>query len=172
MKSLRAPRLSLALLALASATSLAIAPAAAQAPATSTLTDVQLIAEGENQSVFQLSLSPRAGSYSAVNSDPSRPTLMLLRAASRVTKRSYRGLVRSVDYEPSDSGLAVKFLTIAPAKLEASPSGPRDVLITVTKLTGAEARGSRPVDSENEQVVAATGRPRSKRCPARTGSSW
>ena len=63
LKSLRAPRLSLALLALAPVSSLAIAPAAAQTPATSTLTDVQLIAEGENQSVFQLSLSPRAGSY-------------------------------------------------------------------------------------------------------------
>lgn len=138
-------------------------PIAAQSQRPSgTISDVTLIAEGPDQSVFSVSISPGAGSFAAVNSDPSRPSLMLLKAARAPgmdSKRGFRGLVRSVDFEPSDTGTAVRFNTSAPAKLTAEASGPKVILVTVTKLTGAEAVGSRPVASENEPVAPATGLP-------------
>jgi general secretion pathway protein D len=151
-----AQRLLLVLLVLAVAVLTVPQPGFAQAR--TVLTDVIQIAESENQSSFSLRFSPNPGSFSAVNTDPSRPTVMLLRTTTRETKRTFRGLVRSIEFEPSDSGLAVKFLTIAPSKAEAQVNS-GNLLVTVTKLTGAEAVGSRPVDSENQAVVPATGLP-------------
>jgi general secretion pathway protein D len=153
------PLLLFVLLALA----MMLGPAAvrAQPRTTSTLSDVQLIAEGPDQSVFSISISPATGSYSAVNDDPSRPALVLLRTSRGTidSRKGFRGLVRSIDFEPSETGLAIRFNASAPAKVTAEASGPNTVLATVTKLTGAEAAGSRPVGSANESVVPATGLP-------------
>ncbi len=126
--------------------------------ATSTVTDIQLLAEGADESVFALTIAPRIGSYSAVNTDPSKPSLLLLRAersGGLASKPQFRGLVRSVEYEPTDSGLAVRFIAAAPSKVSAETSGPNRLLVTVKKLTGAEAVGSRPVGSERDTLATA-----------------
>ncbi len=147
--------------------------AAAQSAAPTSLTNVQLLAEGPNQSVFQVTLSPTAGSYSAVNNDPSRPALMLLRTRRDPgldQRREYRGLVRTVEVEPTDSGLAVGFDSVQPAKLKVDASGTNKLLVTVIKLTGAEAVGSRPIASEDEVLVPATGLPPAyDPCPGEDG---
>ena len=70
--------------------------ATAQSRASIAVSDVQIIAEGPDQSIFTITLAPRAGSYSADNSDPSRPALILLGAARSNDLRTdveYRGLV-------------------------------------------------------------------------------
>ena len=148
-------------LTVVSVSTLAASPAWAQGSAsraTSTLSDIQIIAEGPDQSVFALSLPPRVGSFSTVNTEPSRPAVLLLRAArspNLAGKRDFRGLVRSVEFEPTDTGLAVRFTAAVPSKVTAESGGPDRLLVTVSKLTGAEAVGSRPVASENDALATA-----------------
>jgi general secretion pathway protein D len=135
----------------------AIAQNSAYRP-TSTVADIQVIAEGPDQTVFAVVVSPKVGSFSTVNTDPSRPAVLLLRAArspSLAGRRDYRGLVRSVEVEPTDSGLAVRFNAATPSKVSAESGGPDRLLVTISKLTGAEAMGSRPVGSENDALATA-----------------
>ena len=125
---------------------------------TSTVADIQIVAEGPDQSVFGITVSPKVGSFSTVNTEPSRPAVLLLRAARSPNlggRRDYRGLVRSVEFEPTDSGLAVRFNAAVPSKVTAESGGPDRLLVTVSKLTGAEAVGSRPIGSENDQLATA-----------------
>ncbi len=49
----------------------------------------------------------------------------------------------------------MRFSSAAPAKVSAESGGPDRLLVTVTKLTGAEAVGSRPVGSENDELATA-----------------
>lgn len=134
-------------------------PAFAQAGrAASSVTDIQILAEDRDQSVFAITISPRLGSYSAITSDASKPALVLLgaeRSTSLAKRRDFRGLVRTVELEPIDTGLAIRFTTAQPAKVEAQQSSPQRLLVTVSRLTGAEAVGSRPVGSEDDQLATA-----------------
>ncbi|MEO5810206.1 MAG: secretin N-terminal domain-containing protein [Sphingomicrobium sp.] len=140
---------------------LAAAPVAAQASRTgfAAVTRIVMIAESQDQSIFAITISPRAGSYSADSSDPSRPALMLMRATRAVevaARFDYRGFVRSLDLQPTDTGMALRFTTTSPGKVVVEPSGADRLLVTVRKLTGGEAVGSRPVASQNDVVVPTT----------------
>jgi general secretion pathway protein D len=107
-------------------------------------------------------VGPRAGSFSADNSDPAKPALILkgsVKSPNLASEPTFRGLVRSIKYETTDTGMAVRFNVAAPAKVEAKQSAPDRLLVTVTRLSGAEAIGSRPVDSAGDIVVPATGLP-------------
>jgi general secretion pathway protein D len=53
----------------------------------------------------------------------------------------------------------VRFNVAAPAKVEVKESARDRLLVTVTRLSGAEALGSRPVDSSGDVVVPATDLP-------------
>ena len=135
----------------------AVAQVASNRP-TSTVASIQVIAEGPDQSVFAMTVSPKVGSFSTVNTDPVKPAVLLLRAARSPNiggSMDYRGFVRAVQFEPTDSGLAVRFNTAAPAKVSAEISNPDRLLVTVSKLTGAEAVGSRPVGSEKDTLATA-----------------
>ncbi|MGH6783224.1 MAG: type II secretion system protein GspD, partial [Sphingomicrobium sp.] len=126
--------------------------------ATSTVQNILVIAETPEQVVFRVTVAPKVGSYSAINSEASTPSLLLLgaaRSSSLPNKRDYTGLVRSVAIESTDTGLAVRFATNAPAKLSAEQGGMDRLLVTVTKLSGAEALGSRPVGSEEDALGTA-----------------
>ena len=123
---------------------------------------MQVIAEDPGQVVFRVGITPQVGSFSTVNTDPSKPAVVLLRAArsNGLSQRlDFRGLVRTIDLESTDTGLALRFNTNAPAKVTAKPGGPDRILVTVTRLSGAEAIGSRPVDSESEPLGTAHGLP-------------
>ena len=138
-------------------------PAQAQSSrASSTLAAITLIAEATDQSIFALTVGPRAGSFSEDNSDPAKPALILkgsVKSPNLASEPTFRGLVRSIKYETTDTGMAVRFNVAAPAKVEAKQSAPDRLLVTVTRLSGAEAIGSRPVDSAGDIVVPATGLP-------------
>ena len=58
----------------------AVAQVASNRP-TSTVASIQVIAEGPDQSVFAMTVSPKVGSFSTVNTDPVKPAVLLLRAA-------------------------------------------------------------------------------------------
>ena len=137
-------------------TSAAVAQSTASR-ATSTVTNIEIIAEGPGESVFALTVSPKVGSFSTVNTEPAKPAVLLLRAARAPSlgSRSFRGLVRTIELEPTDTGLAVRFNTAAPSKVSAESGGPNRLLVTVARLTGAEAVGSRPVGSENDTLATA-----------------
>ena len=160
-RSLRAIPLALCL-ALGGTAAPALAAQASSFRATSTVQDVLVIAETADQVIFRVNVAPKVGSYSAVNTEPTKPALQLLGAArstSLPNKREYNSFVRSVDFERTDTGLSLRFTTAAPAKVVAEQSGMDRLLVTVSKLTGAEALGSRPVGSESDplgtaQVVA------------------
>jgi len=127
-----------------------------------TLAAVTLIAEAPDQSIFALTVGPTAGSFAADNSDPAKPALILkgtARSPSLASEPTFRGLVRSIRYEATDTGLIVRFTSASPAKVEVSQSARDRLLVTVTRLSGAEAIGSRPIDSADDIVVPATGLP-------------
>jgi len=93
-----------------------------------------------------------------VTSDASKPALILLGAArstSLAKRRDFRGLVRTLEIEPVDTGVALRFTVAQPAKVEAQQSSAQRLLVTVTKLTGAEAIGSRPIGSSRDQLATA-----------------
>lgn len=139
---------------------LALAPAALAQRAPITLSNLQIIAESPEQSVFAITLAPQAGSYSVNNSDPSQPALLILgaaRASDVPTDREYRGLVRTIKYEVTDSGLALRFNAAAPSKAKVEASGPGRLLLTVTRLVGAEALGSRAVDTQSSDIIPSSG---------------
>ena len=164
MKQIDCARLLAALIPLLPLAPVVLAtPAAAQSVRnTATLASVNLIAEAADQSIFALTVGPRANSFSADNSDPSKPGIILMgtaRSPNLAAEPTFRGLVRSVRYETTDSGLAVRFNVGAPAKVEVKQSATDRLLVTVSRLTGAEALGSRPVDSADDVVVPATGLP-------------
>ena len=134
-----------------------VALAQSQSAAPVALSRIQLLAEGRDQSVFSLTFSPRVGSYSIVNSDPTKPAVALMRAVRSNgvdTSQGYRGLVRSIEVEQTDTGLAVRFTATAPAKVEAETSGADKLLVTITKLSGAEAIGSKPVGEQEPHTAA------------------
>ena len=140
--------------------SVASVPVTAQAVANISIDRVTLLAEAADESVFAVDFSPRPGSYSAVNSDPSRPGLMLLRtrrAPGMPNTTSYRGLVSDIDFETTDSGLSMRFAVRAPGKVSVVANGARTLLVTVKRLSGAEAIGSRPVDSAGQEVATVRG---------------
>ena len=140
--------------------------AVAQSAANISVTDLQIIAEDANQSIFQVKFVPSIPSHSVIASDPTRPAVVLkdtVRSREEPARSEYRGLVRAVDLEPSETGLAIRFTAAAPAKVVVASGGPLTLLLTVRKLTGAEAVGSRPVGTQSEDVVdpstAGTGLP-------------
>lgn len=146
-------------LALAGIATPALAAQGSGLRATSSVQSLLVIAESPDKIVYRLTVAPKVGSYSAVNTEPSRPALLLLGAArstSLPNKREFNGLVRSVEFESTDTGLAVRFTTNAPAKVVAEQGGMDRLLVTVSKLTGAEAIGSRPVGSESDPLGTAS----------------
>ena len=135
------------------------AAAAAQSSSRpNTLVSVLLIAESPGQSLFRVTVTPRVGSFSEVNTDASKPALTLAstgRSSNLASRREFPGFVRSVEFESTDTGLALRFATNGPAKLSAVSGGADRLLVTVTKLSGAEALGSRPVGSEGDALGTA-----------------
>ena len=135
-----------------------LSPASAQTRRAATVTAVQALTEGPDRIVFRITVSPKVGEFSAINSDTSTPSLALLatgRSTSLPTRQDFNGLVRSLAFENSDTGVVMKFSTVAPAKVSAEQAGMDRLMVTVSRLTGAEAIGSRPVGSEGDPLATA-----------------
>jgi general secretion pathway protein D len=136
----------------------AATPGLAAVRATTTVSAVQPIAADANRVIYRITISPKVGEFSAINTDASAPALALKSAArstSLPSRQDMTGLVRSLEFENSDTGLLMKFATVAPAKVVAEQSGMDRLLVTVSRLTGAEAVGSRPIGSEGDPLATA-----------------
>ena len=136
---------------------LVTAPAVAQAPAV--VEDIKLVTADESRAAFIIRFSPEEPEYSAVNTNPTRPDLVMrstLRAPGVSPRRSYNGLVRNTIFESTDTGLVLHFETKVAAGAKVEPAGDDSIQVTISKLSEAEAMGSRPLGSSEEAVVPAT----------------
>ena len=136
------------------------APVAAQVPAV--VEEIKLVTADDSRASFIIRFSPAEPQYAAVNANPTRPEVLMrgtLRAPRVGQRAPWRGIVRSTNFASSDSGLTLYFETAAPAKATVEPAGDKSIQITITKLSEAEALGSRPLGSGGETVVAATNLP-------------
>jgi general secretion pathway protein D len=139
---------------------LSAAPASAQIP--SVLEEMTLVTQDSEQASFLLRFSPAEPQYGVVNGNPSRPEL-LMRATIRAPRipehRTSNSLIRRISFEYSDGGLLLRFDTSAPSRIAAQPAGDRVVQVIVSRISEAEATGSRPLGSAGESVVPATDLP-------------
>ena len=133
------------------------APALAQAPAV--VEDLKLVTADETRATFYIRFSPDEPENATVNANPTRPELIMrdtLRAPRVPARSNWRGLVRATNFQVSDSGLALMFETTGPAKATVEPAANSAIQVVITRLSEAEAIGSRPLGSSGEPVVPAS----------------
>lgn len=133
------------------------APATAQVP--SVLEEIKLVTEDEGQAAFMLRFSPKEPMASPVNTNPSRPMVVVrssLRAPRIPAQSRYRGLVRSIQFESSGGDLLIRFDTNGPASVRVEPAGDKTMQIIVRKVSDEEATGVRPIGSTAEEVLPAS----------------
>src|SRR4029079_12701550 len=90
-------------------------PSFAQVP--SVLEEMNVVTQDGEQASFLLRFSPAEPQYAAVNTNPSRPELLMrftVRAPRVPERRTCNSLVRQISFENSDGGLLVRFDTSAP----------------------------------------------------------
>lgn len=145
---------------LAALAALWAAPAAAQVPVV--IEELKLVTADDSRATFYIRFSPEEPDNAVVNTNPTRPEVIMRQTlrSQRVPARStWRGLVRATNFQNSDTGIALQFETAAAAKATVEPAGQLAVQVVITKLTEAEATGSRPLGSSGEPVVPASAIP-------------
>ena len=136
-------------------------PAMAQ-PTPSVVEDVKLVTEDDSQAALMIRFSPREPQYSVINNNPSQPQLLMratLRAPRVQERTKHSGLLRMVSFQNADSGLLMRFDTVSPARVITEPAGNNTVQVTISRVSEAEANGTRPLGSTAEEVVPATDLP-------------
>lgn len=135
-----------------------LSPLAAQS-APSVLEEVKLITEDEQQASFLLRFSPHEPKVAPLNSNPSRPALLLratLRAPRVPERERYKGMVRAIQFDIGDGNLLMRFDAAGPARVAAESVGALTIKVTVEKVSDAEATGIRPIGSTPEEVAPAS----------------
>lgn len=129
---------------------------AAWAQVPSVVEEVKVVTEDENRAAFLIRFSPDVPQYAALNANPTRPELLLrstVRSPRVSARSSHRSIVRSTILEPSETGLSFRVEASAPARISAEPAGDRAIQVVVTRVTGDEATGVRPIGTTAEEVV-------------------
>lgn len=132
---------------------------AATAQIPSVLEEIKLITEDEGQASFMLRFSPKEPMASPVNSNPSRPMVVIrttLRAPRIPAQNRYKGLVRSMQFESTGGDLVLRFDTNGPASIRVEPAGDKALQVIVRKVSDDEAIGVRPIGSTAEEVLPAS----------------
>ncbi|WP_284124931.1 secretin N-terminal domain-containing protein [Parerythrobacter aestuarii] len=115
-------------------------PARAQDGAT-TLTDVQLIAESQDQTIVRLRFSPAVATFSDVSEDGVAAVQLAdtRRAQGAALNRQLKGLVTEVSFSQDSDGLTVRFRSRNPAILETRTSGETNLLVTIRRPRPGES---------------------------------
>ncbi|HEY5722359.1 MAG TPA: secretin N-terminal domain-containing protein [Allosphingosinicella sp.] len=140
--------------------SLATPAVAQQVP--SVLERISVVTEDQDQASYLLSFSPAEPRFAAVNANPSRPELVMrdtLRAPRVPERITGNGLVRQLSFENGEGGLILRFDSTGPARIVAQSAGDNSVQVVVSRVSGEEATGSRPLGSAGQDVVPATDLP-------------
>jgi general secretion pathway protein D len=128
----------------------------------SVLEEMTVVTQDNEQASFLLRFSPAEPQYAALNNNPSRPEF-LMRATVRAPRipehRTSNSLIRRISFEYSDGGLLLRFDVSAASRIAAQPAGDRVIQVIVSRISDAEATGSRPLGSAGEAVVPATDLP-------------
>ncbi|MDZ4738466.1 MAG: type II and III secretion system protein [Alphaproteobacteria bacterium] len=122
-------------------------------PDTASLVKITLIAEGANQSIFEIAFAARIASYSTVSTDPTHPGLSLAstsRTQGAVSPPGMKGLVRAIDFDQTGAALILRFATTRPAQITVSPGGDGKLLVTVKQSTGNAAVITGPAGSRTD----------------------
>lgn len=112
------------------------APAAAQpgvAPAV--LTEVLLVSESPDESVFRLTFQPKANGFGVIATEPGKAALGLAlatRGNSAVSPAGLKGLVRQITFDQVETVLILHFDTKSAATLVAKSVGPATIEVTVS----------------------------------------
>ncbi|WP_205479380.1 hypothetical protein [Sphingomonas arenae] len=131
----------------------------ADAQVPSVVEEVKVVTQDEDRAAFLIRFSPAVPQFAPVNANPTRPELLLrstVRAPQVPQRSSHRSIVRSSSLEASESGLAWRFDTVAPAQVTAEPAGDNRLQVVVTRLSEGEATGIRPIGTTPDQVVPAS----------------
>ena len=132
-------------------------PAFSQIP--SVLEEMTLVTQDAEQASFVLRFSPAEPQVAAINNNPRAPELLMrsaLRAPRVPQQQASNSLVRRISFQNPNGDLVLRFDTSEPSRVKAEPAGPRLVQVTVSRVSNAEATGSRPLGSTGEVVVPAT----------------
>ena len=124
-------------------------------PDTASLVKITLIAEGANQSIFEIAFAARIASYSTISADPAQPGLSLAstsRAQGAVSPPGMKGLVRTIDFDQTGAALILRFATTRPAQITVSPGGDGKLLVTVKQSTGNAAVITGPAGSRTDDT--------------------
>ena len=158
--SLRALRQVLALLALLLSVLSPLGGSMAHAqPVPAVLEELKMVTEDEGQAAFMLRFSPDEPQFVPLNTNPGKPAVIIrnaLRVGQIPSRQTFKGLVRTAEFEVSGSDLVMRFDVSSPAKVTVEPAGDRTVQVKVRRVSEEEATGSRPVGSDKDQVVKAT----------------
>lgn len=129
------------------------------AQAASVLEEMKLVTEDHGQAAFILRFSAQEPRVETARTDPAAVTVLIrntLRSPQMPGSLSYRGLVRTVEFQPNRPDLAIRFSTSSPARVSIEPAEDNVILIKVQKVTSDEAIGSRPLGSSDDPVVKAS----------------
>ncbi|WP_338465960.1 secretin N-terminal domain-containing protein [Novosphingobium sp. ZN18A2] len=114
-------------------------PAAAQpGAAPAVLTEVMLVSETPDESVFRLTFQPRANGFGVIATEPGKAALGLAlatRGNSAVSPPGLKGLVHQIRFDQVETVLILHFDTASAATLKAKSVGPATIEVTVS--TGA-----------------------------------
>ena len=122
----------------------------------SVLEEFRVVTEDDSSAAFILRFSPREPRYATVETNPTRPELVMattLKTGRVPNRQSYRGIVRLLRFEVEGSSLIMRFDTAAPARIKAESVGANAVQVTVSRVSEEEQLGSRPIGSEGEEVI-------------------
>ena len=113
-------------------------------PVPAVLTNVTLVNESASETRFQLTFQPKANTFTAIGSEPNRPSLgfaLTTRQSSAVTPPGLKGLVRAISFEQAETLLIMRFGVTTPAIVAAIPTGDRtvDVIVKSGTLPGPQS---------------------------------
>lgn len=130
----------------------------AQRP-TFTLTDIQLIAEDQSQSIFRLRFDPEAATGESVGTDGEAVLELATtrRAPTAGLTRPLNGFVRSVVLQQNGTDLTIRFRTTGGAVVETRTSGQTNLLVTVRRPKPGENFTTGPVRSGGDYAGGGEG---------------
>ncbi|MHA6334097.1 type II secretion system protein GspD [Qipengyuania sp. CAU 1752] len=102
---------------------------------TTSLTNVQLIAESQEQTIIRLRFAPRLAVFTDIseNGDAALRLAMTRRTQGAAMDRRLKGLVNDLAFEQDSANLVVRFRTRGPAVIETQPSGETNLLVTIRR---------------------------------------